>query len=204
MVLNARPANCFSSCPEGALRSFGTPLQLQYFFVPEDCVVEGYAEELQEFYHSFVVGSERVARNALKVRVKPTQVRRLKAYSSFMSHEDELVPCLRTLAMGDSAAVSLGQSSHLSVLLKSGAVDLQQFISLTGRSMTLFCLRLSLLPLTVWGPPSCDVCERPTQPLNFPGTQTKPSSALWICNSGAALWMVEPECCGQTTNEPFL
>ena len=50
-----------------------------------------------------------------------------------MSHEESLVPCLRTLAMGDSGAVCFGQSAHLNVLLESGAVEARQFVSLTGR-----------------------------------------------------------------------
>ena len=102
MVLDARPANCFADPPEGLIQSLGSPLQLQYLFVPEGSVLEGYAEDLQEFYHSFVIGPERIARNALKLRVKPWEVKHLKAYAPYMSHEESLVLCLRALAMGDS------------------------------------------------------------------------------------------------------
>ena len=50
-----------------------------------------------------------------------------------MENEEYLVPCLATLAMGDINAVAFGQTAHLAVVIRSGALELRDFIGLRAR-----------------------------------------------------------------------
>ena len=47
--------------------------------------------------------------------------------------EQWLVPALKTVAMGDTAAVGMAQCAHLGVLLSTGRVSLDSFLCLEGR-----------------------------------------------------------------------
>lgn len=133
MVLDGRPANCLEINEDRWIRSLGSLTQLMHFFLAPHEELRMYAEDLREYYHAFCISRSRVIRNALKLSVKPEQVADLKAFTPDLAGETELVPCLNTLAMGDSRAVSFGQVSHLAVLLRSGELRLQDFICLAAR-----------------------------------------------------------------------
>eukprot|EP00435_Cladocopium_sp_Y103_P030866 s2573_g7.t1 len=133
MVLDARPPNCLESNDDQWIRSLGSLSQLQHFFLEPFEELRIFAEDLREYYHAFCISPNRVLRNALKMTVRPEQVADLKAYRPELAGEKELVPCLATLAMGDSRAVSFGQAAHLAVLLRSGGLRLQDFICLAAR-----------------------------------------------------------------------
>lgn len=53
-----------------------------------------------------------------------------KCYDKKLATHSALVPCLRTMAMGDNNAVSYGQVAHLSVILRSESVNLDEFLTL--------------------------------------------------------------------------
>ena len=72
-------------------------------------------------------------RNALACQVDPREVAHLDCFRDELWGQGPLVPCLGTMAMGDCHAVSFGQISHLSVLLRSGAVCLDDFLMLHSR-----------------------------------------------------------------------
>ena len=66
-------------------------------------------------------------------RVRPNQVAHLQCFRQELWQAGRLIPCLATMAMGDCHAVSFGQVSHLSVILRSGAVSLDDFLMLKSR-----------------------------------------------------------------------
>ena len=97
----------------------------------EDLLVS--TEDLREYYHCFIIEEQRILRNGLALKFRPSELRHLTCFSAALEKEQFVRPCLRTLAMGDSCAVGFGQESHLSVLLRSGAVKLEQMVTLSGR-----------------------------------------------------------------------
>ena len=130
MVLDARPPNCLETNDDPWLGSLGSLAQFQHYFLKPNEKAYIFAEDLREYYHSFIITEQRVKRNALKLSVQPWQVRHLKAYQPWMKNY-LLTPCLNTMAMGDLRAVSYGQVAHLSVLLSTGSLQLSDFIGLT-------------------------------------------------------------------------
>lgn len=73
------------------------------------------ADDLTDFYYTFQVGEKRATRNAFRMRFKSSELSHLQCYDSSLDGQDILV-CLKTLAMGDSLAVEIAQQSHGNVL----------------------------------------------------------------------------------------
>ena len=75
---------------------------------------------------------QRQQRNALALNLSRAELGCLSCCSRGTARE-VLVPCLNTLAMGDSHAVNFGQTSHLAVVLRQGVLRLRDFVTLKGR-----------------------------------------------------------------------
>ena len=133
MVLDARPPNALEQSEQRWIKSLAGLHQLQHFFLQEDECLYLFAEDLREFYHAFVISEERILRNALKMSFRPWELKALECFSHRLLREKSVTPCLKTMAMGDTNAVAFGQASHLGVLLQSGALELDHFITLLGR-----------------------------------------------------------------------
>ncbi len=67
------------------------------------------------------------------MRFRPADVAHLHCFVPKLWQEDWLVPVLDTMAMGDLNSVAFGQTSHLSVILRTQMLGLGDFISLKGR-----------------------------------------------------------------------
>ena len=127
MVLDARPPNLLEASERRWIKSLGSDGQLLHFFIPPGSKLVMHAEDLREFYHAFVISRDRELRNCFKLRVRPEQVRSLKAFREHMWNEKELVPLLSTMAMGDLNAVAMAQTAHMGVLLQKTDLELENF-----------------------------------------------------------------------------
>ncbi|CAE7241985.1 unnamed protein product, partial [Symbiodinium sp. CCMP2456] len=125
-VLDARPPNALECSESRWIRSLGTLEQIQFMHLPEDCNREIHAEDLKEFYHSFIVSSIRSARNSLALELSSEDVAHLSVCSKAMRNQI-IIPALGTMAMGDTNAVAYGQTSHLSVLYFPASLRLPVF-----------------------------------------------------------------------------
>ncbi|CAE7221711.1 unnamed protein product [Symbiodinium sp. CCMP2592] len=133
MVLDARAANQAEEPHQPWIRSLASLEQLQWLHLEPSQRLTASTEDLREFYHAFIVGAQRSCRNALAVCFSPKELSHLKCFTADLHEHHSLHPCLKTLAMGDCSAVGFGQASHLSVLLRSQALALDQFVTLSGR-----------------------------------------------------------------------
>ena len=133
LILDARGPHQVESTEQPWLRSMASVERLQWLQLKADEDMTASTEDLREYYHCFEVEGDRVLRNALAMVLTPAEAEGLGCYCPSMAEHGPLRPCLQTLAMGDCCAVGFGQTAHLSVLLRSGALDLSQFVSLSGR-----------------------------------------------------------------------
>ena len=133
MILDARAPNQAESIQQPWLRSMASVEQLQWIELKETEELRVSAEDLREYYHCFRIEEQRIRRNGLALKFRPSELRHLSCYEPSLERADFVRPCLRTLAMGDSCAVGIGQESHLSVLLRTGAVRVEQLVTLSGR-----------------------------------------------------------------------
>ena len=113
MVLDARPPNALEDGKDSSwIQSLGSVSQFNHWFLREDEEARVFSEDIREFYHAFLISPQRVLRNALAMEVEPYKVHKLKCFQPWMWKQQRLVPCLRTMAMGDCRAVTYGQVSH--------------------------------------------------------------------------------------------
>ena len=133
MVLDARPPNTLEVAERRWIHSLGSTNQLHHFFIDASQVVRLFAEDLREFYHCFFISEQRMLRNAFKLRVKASEVRHLAACDASFEDHQVLVPCLKTMAMGDVNAVAYGQTAHLGVLVQRGLLSTADLIALKKR-----------------------------------------------------------------------
>ena len=130
MVLDARPPNVLEGPEKRWIQSLGSISQFSHFFLKDEEEAVVFAEDLREFYHAFTISQQRKRRNAFKLQVTPSSVQHLRCFKPSLRKHKVLIPCLNTMAMGDLNAVSYGQTSHLSVILQSGALVLEDFLAL--------------------------------------------------------------------------
>ena len=133
MVLDARPPNLLEDAACPWINTLASVSQLEHVFLREEEEMRLFAEDLREFYHAFLISEQRTRRNALACEVRPEQVAHFRCFKEVFRGEKALVPCLGTMAMGDCHAVTMGQVSHLAVLLRTRAVCLDDFIMLHSR-----------------------------------------------------------------------
>ncbi|CAE7908987.1 unnamed protein product, partial [Symbiodinium microadriaticum] len=74
----------------------------------------------------------RQQRNALALSLTREELRSLSCCAKGPARQ-VMIPCLNTLAMGDTHAVNYGQTAHLSVVLRQGVLRLKDFVTLKGR-----------------------------------------------------------------------
>ena len=132
MVLDARPPNQVEPPARRWLASLGNLCQLQHLHLCPDDRLELHVEDLREFYHAFVIGGSRLKRNALALEFAPAEVGHMESFPSSLRSVGKVTPVLRTLAMGDSSAVAIAQTAHLSVLLRFSSLTLSHFVTLSG------------------------------------------------------------------------
>ena len=73
------------------------------------------ADDLSDYYYTFVVSEARAQRNAFRLRLQGSEVSHLRCFKEELRNKEVLV-CLKTLAMGDGLAVEIAQQSHANVL----------------------------------------------------------------------------------------
>ena len=73
------------------------------------------ADDLTDYYYTFVVSEQRAFRNALRLEFDASEVQHFKCFQPELEGQKVLI-CLKTLAMGDNLAVGVAQQSHGNVL----------------------------------------------------------------------------------------
>ena len=133
LIMDARPANLCEESEDRWVRSLGLLQQFQHIFLEDHQRLVMHCEDIRDFYHAFIIGDQRCVRNALRTTVEASEVRHLRCFTSELEGEAELIPALSTMAMGDTNSVAFGQAAHLSLLLRTGAFELEDFVSLRLR-----------------------------------------------------------------------
>ncbi len=133
LILDGRPANLLQRPPGKYILSMASATTLCGLHLDphQQLIMSG--DDLSNFFYTFKVNSQRVARNFLDWKIPTYIARRFKSFPSYLDNETYVYACLSTLAMGDSAACDYAQTSHLSMGLQCGSFKQQNLVSLYGR-----------------------------------------------------------------------
>ncbi len=110
LILDSRPANLLEIPQQRWIRSLATAESLCKLQLKPDQCLTASGNDLRDFYYLFAVTEERSKRNILAGPVKKEEVQHLRCYHSGLSSEEPIFGALRTLAMGDTQAVSLAHA----------------------------------------------------------------------------------------------
>ena len=111
MVLDARGPNAWEGGTDRWIQSLGSLEQICHMYTDPSHDVAVYAEDLREYYHAFVISAQRQQRNALALSLNREELRSLSCCAKGPARQ-VMIPCLNTLAMGDTHAVNYGQTAH--------------------------------------------------------------------------------------------
>ena len=132
LILDSRPSNLLERPLQRWVRSLASSENLCRLHIPPDQKILTSSNDLKDFYYLFKVSEERSRKNILAGPITPSQACSFSCFKKEFWEEDKLYGSLCTLAMGDSQAVGLAQTCHLSLALRSG-VRSDQLLTLSGQ-----------------------------------------------------------------------
>lgn len=119
LIFDCRPMNTLQSTPQRWISSMASASNLLDLQIPENgcCFTSG--TDLREFYYTFAVSHERLVRNTLLVSAWASEIRDFNCYTPDLEGEKSKIHFgLRTLGMGDVAAVEIAQTAHIGILVQ--------------------------------------------------------------------------------------
>lgn len=119
LIFYCRPMNTLQSTPQRWISSMASASNLLDLQIPENgcCYTSG--TDLREFYDTFAVSHERLVRNTLLVSAWASEIRDFNCYTPDLENEKSKIHFgLRTLGMGDVAAVEIAQTAHIGILVQ--------------------------------------------------------------------------------------
>ena len=123
MIFDSRPFNMLEAPPGRWVASMASADNLTDMHLKADEELRVSGTDLREFYYSFPVTRERLARNSLQMCVDRAKLAGFNCLTEeFSDYEGPIFWGLRTLAMGDTCAVELAQTAHLGILHQLGMV----------------------------------------------------------------------------------
>ena len=133
LILDGRPANTLQRPPMEYIMTMASATTLMgiYLSPQEKLLMTG--DDLSNFFYTFQVGDERMGRNFLEWKIPVKIAKQFKSFPENLSGEKYVYACLRSLAMGDSAACSYAQTSHICMGLACGAFTKNELVTLHGR-----------------------------------------------------------------------
>ena len=131
LIFDSRPWNTLEKVPRRWIHSMGSASSLCELYMDSGQMILTSGTDLREFYYSFQASESRLIRNSLLITVWPWELRGFQCYHPRLEKlTGKLYLGLRTLAMGDSAAVELAQTAHVGLLSQMGLLDFTNLVSM--------------------------------------------------------------------------
>ena len=132
LIMDSRPSNCLEKVEGRWVKSLAVGESLCRLTLDDSEVLRTSSNDLRDYYYLFQISEERSRRNILCGPVAPCDVRSLNCFRSEFENASELYGALNTLAMGDTHAVGLAQTCHLSLAVQSQIASMDNLLSLAG------------------------------------------------------------------------
>lgn len=131
LIFDSRPFNCLEEeCGPWSASMASASNLLDIQLSPGE-VLRTSCTDLRDFYYGFKVNYQRLRRNTLVGPIPFKKLTTLQCAKGMKLDDDHICfLSLRSLAMGDSHAVELAQTSHLGILIQSGLLTAERFVSM--------------------------------------------------------------------------
>lgn len=134
LIIDARGPNLLEHTYSDWVKTLGSVSSLLQIELQPGCNLYLSGTDLRDYYYCFRVTDRRSFRNALKVPMRPGDLRELNCFREWHLQHKVVYPCLSTLAMGDNNAVELGQMCHVKMGLLAGAFTAHELLCVHGRA----------------------------------------------------------------------
>ena len=133
LIVDARPANLVEPTLTSWCKTLGAVSALLQIELHPSRQLYMSGTDLRDFYYCFRVNEKRWLRNSLRFPIPLSFARDLNCYDPEVHDTAPLLPCLKTLAMGDNNAVELGQMSHLNLGIAARAFSASELLTSHSR-----------------------------------------------------------------------
>ncbi len=130
LILDARASNLLETPGQRWIQSLACGESLCRILLEEDEVIRSSGNDLRDFYYLFRIGEDRSKKNSLVGTMPVQRIAHLKAVQAKQLRGGVVHGALRSLAMGDTWAVELAQTAHLSIALNAGVVRPESLLSM--------------------------------------------------------------------------
>ena len=130
LILDSRGANLLERPPQRWIQSLACGEALVKILLGRSETIRVSDNDLRDYYYLFEISEARSKRNALVGPMHAKKISHLAAVRAKGYDDGMVFGSLRSLAMGDSWAVELAQTAHLSLALNSGLVGPGELVSM--------------------------------------------------------------------------
>ena len=130
LIVDARPSNLVMDSDMSWLGTMGAASALLRFELEDSEQLYLSGEDIRDFYHQFLVTEDRSAHYRLVGFYPPASLQHLSCFTADLMQAPCVVAALNCVAMGDVNAVSIGQSSHIGLVLSTELVSFEQLVCL--------------------------------------------------------------------------
>ena len=116
MIINPKAINSRMHTISEATKTLAPGSMLGLLHLEPSEVFRICADDLTDFYYTFVVSQKRAFRNCIRMKFDPKELSHLRAFRDEFWDQGPLLIALSTLAMGDSLAVEVAQAAHAEIL----------------------------------------------------------------------------------------
>lgn len=117
-ILNPVPENSRVFGSAVATSSLVAAFELVPWLIPADREVRLFSDDIADCYHQFAVSERRARRNHLRFILSASEASEFSGFHAGLG--DAIVPCFKSLGMGDSWAVEIAQHAHHGLLQSVG------------------------------------------------------------------------------------
>ena len=133
LIVDARPANLVEPTLTSWCETLGAVSSLLQIELLLNHHLYMSGTDLRDYYYCFCVEEKRWLRNSLLLQVSQSFARELSCFDPDVHDAMPLLPCLKTLAMGDNNAVELGQMAHVNPGIAARAFDASELLTSHSR-----------------------------------------------------------------------
>ena len=132
LIVDARPSNLCVPTDVRWLATMASASSLLGIELDQDQRLFLSGEDIKDFYHQFRITVDRAAYYRIAGFFRPSDLSHLRSFKPSLLTSKRVVAALRCMAMGDCNAVSVGQSSHLGLILAAELVGWHQLLTMRG------------------------------------------------------------------------
>ena len=116
LIINPKAINSRMHTISEATKTLAPGCMLGLLHLEDDEVFRINADDLSDFYYTFIIPEKRALRSCFRLKFVPDELKHLTCFECKHAESEALLLSLNTMAMGDNLAVEIAQAAHQELL----------------------------------------------------------------------------------------